>query len=388
MKINWNSKYNTVAAYSLIVICLSIIFYFFASQIGSFSAKIGFLISIMNPFIIGFVLAYLLNFILKFYEERVLVKINGFSDLKRKRKRSLSLLLTYLTFGILIYLCIHFVLPQLTESIVGIVNQIPKYIQDMSKLTQDLIKDLHVNDQMATFLQNKLNEIATKLITFISEIAPLIADIIMNLLSSVWNIVLGLIVSVYLLLDKENFYAISKKIICALFSKKTADRIFELTYRSNNTFGKFISGKIIDSAIIGVLSFILFTIAKMPYVVLISVIIGVTNIIPFFGPFIGAVPCFILVLFESPTKALIFLILIFIIQQLDGNIIGPKILGDSIGISAFWILFSILVAGEIFGFVGMLIGVPLFAVIYSIIKENIEYRLKEKNMPIDTKDYM
>lgn len=388
MKINWNSKYNTVAAYSLIVICLSIIFYFFASQIGSFSAKIGFLISIMNPFIIGFVLAYLLNFILKFYEERVLVKINGFSDLKRKRKRSLSLLLTYLTFGILIYLCIHFVLPQLTESIVGIVNQIPKYIQDMSKLTQDLIKDLHVNDQMATFLQNKLNEIATKLIAFLSEIAPLIADTIMKLLSSVWNIVLGLIVSVYLLLDKEKFYAISKKITCALFSKKTSDRIFELTYRSNNTFGKFISGKIIDSAIIGVLSFILFTIAKMPYVVLISVIIGVTNIIPFFGPFIGAVPCFILVLFESPTKALIFLILIFIIQQLDGNIIGPKILGDSIGISAFWILFSILVAGEIFGFVGMLIGVPLFAVIYSIIKENIEYRLKEKNMPIDTKDYM
>lgn len=388
MKINWNSKYNTVAAYSLIVICLSIIFYFFASQIGSFSAKIGFLISIMNPFIIGFVLAYLLNFILKFYEDRVLVKINGFSDLKRKRKRSISLLLTYLTFGILIYLCIHFVLPQLTESIVGIVNQIPKYIQDMSKLTQDLIKDLHVNDQMATFLQNKLNEIATKLIAFISEIAPLIADIIMKLLSSVWNIVLGLIVSVYLLLDKENFYAISKKITCALFSKKTADRIFELTYRSNNTFGKFISGKIIDSAIIGVLSFILFTIAKMPYVVLISVIIGVTNIIPFFGPFIGAVPCFILVLFESPTKALIFLILIFIIQQLDGNIIGPKILGDSIGISAFWILFSILVAGEIFGFVGMLIGVPLFAVIYSIIKENIEYKLKEKNMPTNTKDYM
>ncbi len=126
----------------------------------------------------------------------------------------------------------------------------------------------------------------------------------------------------------------------------------------------------------------------MPYVVLISVIIGVTNIIPFFGPFIGAVPCFILILFESPTKALIFLILIFLIQQLDGNVIGPKILGNSIGISAFWILFAILVAGEIFGLVGMVIGVPLFAVIYSIIKENVEYKLREKNLPTDTKDYM
>lgn len=388
MKINWNSKYNTVAVYSLIVICLSILFYFFASQMGSLSGKIVYLISILNPFIIGFILAYLLNFILKFYEERVLVNIKSFNKIKQKRKRTISILLTYLTFGVLFYLCMHFVLPQLVESIVGIANQIPQYMQDLRRMTQDLINDLDINAQLANFVETKLNEIATKAIAFISEIAPLIADIIMKLLSSIWNIVLGLIVSVYLLLDKEKFYGISKKMVNAMFSKKTADRIFELTYRSNNTFGRFISGRIIDSAIIGVISFILFAITKMPYVVLISVIVGITNIIPFFGPFIGAVPCFVLILFESPSKAFIFLVLIFLIQQLDGNIIGPKILGDSIGISAFWILFSILVAGEIFGFMGMVIGVPLFAIIYSVIKENIEYRLREKNLPTDTKDYM
>ena len=388
MKVNWNSKYNTITAYSLIVIFSSILFYFFASQIGSYSAKVGYLISIMYPFIIGFVLAYLLNFILKFYEERILVNIKYFNKLKQIKKRLISILLTYLTFGIMIYLCIHFVLPQLTESIVGIVNQIPHYMEIASKMTQDIIKDFDISDQMATFLNDKLNEISTRLIAFISEIVPLIANIIMSLLSSIWNIVLGLIISVYLLLDKEQFYAMSKKMVSAIFNKKTADRILELTHRSNNTFGRFISGKIIDSAIIGVISFILFAIAKMPYVVLISVIIGVTNVIPFFGPFIGAVPCFILILFESPTKALIFLILIFLIQQLDGNVIGPKILGNSIGISAFWILFAILVAGEIFGLVGMVIGVPLFAVIYSIIKENVEYKLREKNLPTDTKDYM
>lgn len=388
MKVNWNSKYNTIAVYSLIVIFCSILFYLFASQIGSFSAKIGYLISIMYPFIIGFVLAYLLNFILKFYEERVLVNIGGFNKIKQSKKRLIGILLTYLTFGIMIYLCIHFVLPQLTESIVGIINQIPHYMDIASKMCQDLIKDLDINAQMANFINEKLNEISTKLIAFISEIVPLVANIVMSFLSSIWNIVLGLIVSVYLLIDKERFYAISKKIVSAMFSKKTADRIMELTHRSNDTFGRFISGKIIDSAIIGVISFILFAIAKMPYVVLISVIVGVTNIIPFFGPFIGAIPCFLLILFESPTKSFIFLILIFIIQQLDGNVIGPKILGNSIGISAFWILFAILVAGEIFGFIGMIIGVPLFAVIYSIIKENIEYKLKEKNLPTDTKDYM
>ncbi len=388
MKINWNSKYNTVAAYSLIVICISILFYFFASQIGSFNAKIGYLISIMYPFIIGFVLAYLLNFILKFYEERVLVNIKFFNKIKQSRKRTIGILLTYLTFGVMVYLSIHFVVPQLTESVVGIVNQIPQYMENARHMTEDLINDFKIDDQLAKFVNEKLTEISAKLIAFISEIAPLIANVIMGLLSSIWNIVLGLIISVYLLLDKEKFYAISKKMVNAMFNKKTASRIFELTHRSNNTFGKFISGKIIDSAIIGVLSFILFSIAKIPYAVLISVIVGVTNIIPFFGPFIGAVPCFLLILFESPTKAIIFLVLIFIIQQLDGNIIGPKILGDSIGISAFWILFSILVAGKLFGFIGMIIGVPLFAIIYSVIKENVEYKLKEKNLPTDTKDYM
>ena len=187
---------------------------------------------------------------------------------------------------------------------------------------------------------------------------------------------------------KVPWYVIGFFITCALFSEKIANRIFELTHRTNEIFGKFLSGKIIDSAIIGVLSFVVFSIFKIPYTLLISVIIGVTNIIPFFGPFIGAIPSFIIILFVSPTKALIFLILIFIIQQIDGNIIGPKILGDSIGISAFWILFAILVAGEFMGLVGMIIGVPVFAIIYSVIKEDVEYKLKNKDLPTETKDYM
>ena len=223
---------------------------------------------------------------------------------------------------------------------------------------------------------------------FAKEIIPIVGNMLKVIASSIWNIVLGIIISVYLLIDKEIFFAINRKITCALFSKKTADRIFQLTYRTNETFGKFLIGKIIDSAIIGVLSFIVFTIFKIPYTLLISVIIGVTNIIPFFGPFIGAIPSGIIILFVSPTKALIFIILVFIIQQLDGNVIGPKILGDSIGISAFWILFAILVAGKFLGIVGMIIGVPLFAIVYSVIKEDVEFRLKNKNLPTETEDYM
>ena len=200
--------------------------------------------------------------------------------------------------------------------------------------------------------------------------------------------ILGIIVSVYLLIDKEKLCALSKKITYGLFPESYADEIIKLVDRSNYTFGRFLVGKIIDSLIIGVLTFIILTIFKMPYTILVSVIVGITNIIPFFGPFIGAIPSFIIILFVSPVQALWFLLIILFIQQLDGNVIGPKILGDSIGISAFWILFSILVAGKLLGIVGMIIGVPLFAIFYSIVKEFIESKLRKKGLKTETKEYM
>ena len=388
MKINWNSKYNTISVYSLIVICCSIIFYFIASQIGSFSEKISIVIGILYPFIIGFAIAYLLNFILKFYEVDLLGDAKWFSKLKRSHKRSIGLILTYLTAIGIGYLFIHFIVPQLMDSIMGLVNDVPMYVDTATKLFNELMNKTDLSPEYTQLIREQMDKYINFIMDFAKEIIPVVGNTVKIIASSIWNIVLGIIISVYLLIDKENFFAISRKITCALFSEKIANRIFELTHRTNETFGRFLSGKIIDSAIIGVLSFIVFSIFKMPYVLLISVIIGVTNIIPFFGPFIGAIPSFIIILFVSPAKALIFLILVFVIQQIDGNIIGPKILGDSIGISAFWILFSILVAGKFLGLVGMIIGVPVFAIIYSVIKEEVEYKLKMKNLPTETEDYM
>lgn len=388
MKVNWNSKYNTISVYALIVICCSIIFYFVASQIGSFSEKISILIGILYPFIIGFAIAYLLNFILKFYEHTILGNVQGSSKLKKGHKRSISLILTYLTAAGIFYLFVHFIVPQLIDSIMGLVNDVPMYVDNVTKLFDDVMKETNLSPEYTALIQEQMNKYINIIMDFAKEVIPVVGNTLKMIASSIWNIVLGIIISVYLLIDKEYFFAINRKITCALFSDKMASRIFELTHRTNEIFGKFLSGKIIDSAIIGVLSFVVFSIFKIPYTLLISVIIGVTNIIPFFGPFIGAIPSFIIILFVSPTKALIFLILIFIIQQIDGNIIGPKILGDSIGISAFWILFAILVAGEFMGLVGMIIGVPVFAIIYSVIKEDVEYKLKNKDLPTETKDYM
>ena len=184
--------------------------------------------------------------------------------------------------------------------------------------------------------------------------------------------------------SKEKFAAQTKKILYALFSKQHTDRILRNTRRTHHIFGGFVTGKLLDSLIIGIITFVVLFIVRMPYAVLISVIIGVTNVIPFFGPIIGAIPCALILLFEDPLKALLFIIIIIIIQQFDGNLLGPKILGDSTGLPAFWVIFAILLGGGLFGFLGMLLGVPTFAVVYSLLKTLIEERKKKKNQPSDT----
>lgn len=387
MKIDWNKKYTTISVYAFLVICSSIIFFSVIDEINAFTTKLGWIVSTLQPFIIGFVMAYLLNFILVFFEEKVLV-FDSIKNLNKKSKRGISIILTYLTAFFIGALFVQFVLPQLVDSVVGLVNDVPTYVSNATKLVEDLTRNLDVNNEYVGMAMEKWNEIVTYTINIITNLLPVLGNTLKIVASSIWNIVLGLIVSIYLLIDKEKFCALSRKITCALFNEEHAKIAIELIHRSNDTFGKFLSGKIIDSAIIGVLTFIVLTIFKMPYTILISVIIGITNIIPFFGPFFGAIPSFVIIMFVSPVKALWFLLIIFIIQQLDGNIIGPKILGDSIGISAFWILFSLLVAGKLLGLVGMIIGVPLFAIIYSIIKDITESKLRKKGLPTETSEYM
>lgn len=386
MKIDWNRKYTTVAVYSFIVIACSIVFYLISSQVKLFSNKISDFIAILYPFIIGFAIAYLLNFILKFIENRIISeKMKGKSPSK---VRAISMLLTYLVAGTLCYLFIHFVWPELLESIIGLFNDIPNYVNNATIMINKLIEEFNLTPASMEILESKWKELTDFIMNFMTDIIPVIGNTIMVVISSLWNIVLGIIVSIYLLKDKEKFFAISKKITYAVFNREHSYKILELTHRANKIFGKFLGGKILDSFIIAIITFVILTIFKMPYTLLVTVIVGVTNVIPFFGPFFGAIPSVILVRFVSPIKAFWLLIIILIIQQLDGNVIGPKILGDSIGVSAFWILFALLIAGKFLGLVGMLLGVPLFAFIYSIIKDVTEERLDKKGLPVNTDDYM
>lgn len=387
MKINWNSKYTTISIYSFIVACASIIFYLIASEMTSFQIKVGGIISVLMPFIIGFTMAYLFNFILEFYEENI-INFNAINKARPKFKRFIGLILTYATVALLIFLFLNFVFPQLVSSIMGLVNDIPLYVSNITELFNDFNSKYEIQEGYYNILVEQWNKYKDSIIKFATDLIPVLGNIVKTTLSSLWNIVLGIIVSIYLLIDKEKFFALNKKITRSMFSESTANRMIELTNRSNNIFGRFLSGKILDSFIIGVLTFVVITIFKMPYTILISFIIAITNIIPFFGPFIGAVPSALIILFVSPIKAFWFVIIILVIQQIDGNIIGPKILGDSLGISAFWILFSLLVGGKIFGFIGLIIGVPLFVFIYSVIKDIVENRLKKKGLPHKTDEYM
>lgn len=386
MKINWNNKYATIAMYAFLVICGSILLYLGIARFTEIKIGINDFIGTLQPFIIGTALAYLLNFILKFYEKNIL-SYKWFNNLNKTAKRAVGIVFTYITAILITYLFIQFVLPQLIDSVVGLVNNIPQYVNDVSKYTNELIGNVNLQPEYITLINEKLGEAINYIITTISNLLPVIANFVISTTSSVLNIIIGIIVSIYILIDKEKFIALSKKVTYALCSKERAKFVLNLANKSNMTFSKFIGGKILDSAIIGILTFIILTIFKMPYVLLISVIIGVTNIIPFFGPFIGGIPSAIIILFASPIQALWFIIIIIVIQQIDGNIIGPKILGDSIGISAFWILFSLLVAAKFMGVVGMIIGVPLFAIIYSIIKEVVEDKLRKKGLPVETEEY-
>jgi len=352
---------------------------------------------ILAPITYGAILAYLMSPVynrLRSLLEKCLVKV-----LKEKEKRT-NLAKAAATVGCLVFLAVvisglfSMIIPQLWESIMGIVNSIPTYAVIISQWIEDTLANYPEVEAsvMNFYTQNveKLVEWSQSTTGLLANVEKVVAGVysgIMSVVTALKNILIGVIVMVYLLNIKDTLCAQGKKIIYGLFSIGGANEIIEKTRFVHQVFGGFIIGKLVDSLIIGLITFVWLSIIRMPYTLLISVIIGVTNIIPFFGPFIGAIPSAILLLLVSPKMCVWFLISILVIQQFDGNILGPRILGNSTGVSSFWVLFSILFFGGVLGPVGMIIGVPTFAVIYRLVSEFIEKRLKAKQLSTATKDY-
>lgn len=383
---------------AFLIVAACIVCYFAFLRFDFIADAFNKITSLLRPIIYGVVIAYLLNPVMKFVEKYV---SKGLSHIIKKKKslqkfsRSIAIFASLIFALAIVSALFVMLIPELLKSINELLEKMPGQIQEFVDYLSELRKGDKQHQQiletalvqgsaaLEEWARTNLFSKDNILVTGITGITTGVISIVGGML----DIIIGLIVSIYALFSKEDFLGQGRKIIYAVMTPKRANLALHILRKSNSIFSGFIIGKIIDSAIIGVLCFIGVSLLNMPYALLVSVFVGVTNVIPYFGPFIGAIPTAILIMIVDPMKGLYFIIFILLLQQLDGNIIGPTILGDSTGLSAFWVLFSILLFGGLFGVVGMIVGVPTFAVFYYIVKLFITQKLKEKNLPVETERY-
>ena len=394
MKINWNQKYFTIAVYATLAIVVSSLAIMIIFNFDAVASKLSIIGTVATPVVIGIFCAYLLNPLMTRFERGIFKKLYYSPEQKKKGiARALSLTCTMLSVLIFLTLVIIMVIPQLTTNIISIFNNMDSYIATVREYLNKLSADY---PDIAEFLGNPLDDFSK----FISDIWKRYSGELLgfagNVASGVWavidtmkNVIIGLIISIYLLAKKEMFVGQTKKLLFAFFKPERAQRFLGVCREASKKFLGSIIGKIIEALIVSIIVFIGCTIMRMPYALLIAVIMFVFNLIPFVGPFIGCIPCVLLLLLsDSPIMALWFVIFIIILQNVDGNIIAPWILGDSTGLPAVWILIAILVGGGLFGILGMFLGVPVCAVIYMLFKDYVEGRLKKLALPTHTNSYV
>lgn len=390
MKVKWNSKYTTISVYALITFTLGLIIYRLMNNISGANSVLKNVVKVLSPMIWGVCIAYILTPVMLSLE-RISSKLTGRKKPHPKLDRVIATILSMLFFIVIIAGLFAIIIPNVIDSIMGIFNNFGTYMTNLENWVDKLLNNY---PEISNILNSKFEEITLTLEKYVNDLIPKLGDLVvkvkdgaLSFVGAIKDFLIGVIAAVYFLLDKEHFQAQLKKIIKALFPEKFASEFLRICTKANVSFSGFISGKLADSLIIGLLCFICMSIMHFDYVLLISVIVGATNIIPFFGPFFGAIPSALLLLLSSPHQVLPFILLIVVIQQLDGNVIGPKILGNSTGLSAFWVMFAIIVGGGLFGFPGMVIGVPVFAVVYSIMDEFVCYTLRRKGLSDLTSDY-
>ena len=399
MKFKLNNKYVRWGVTAFLVIAAGILFYYFVFHSSNILSGLSRLINILMPVVFGLSMAYLLTPVLNYIETKLLIPVCDKLKIRQSQRRStivrgIGVFLTAFLFIALIYLLIFMLVSQLAPSIQNIINNFDNYTGNFMNWINRMIDD---NPEVKNFVLQKVDQYSEQLDELIKQLPSnakgllkTVTDTATSTISVLWNFIIGFIIAIYFMASKEKFKAQAKKICYAIFERDTANIIVRNFRFTHKTFIGFLGGKILDSIIIGILCFIGVSIMKLPYGALISVIIGVTNVIPFFGPYLGAIPSAILVLIVNPTHPLqcvYFIIFILVLQQFDGNILGPKILGESTGLTSFWVIFAITFFGGLFGVFGMIVGVPLFAVIYAAVKSVVNTALAKKELPIELDKY-
>ncbi|MBD5157869.1 MAG: AI-2E family transporter [Butyrivibrio sp.] len=388
-RLHFGNKYVAIGFMLFLVVACSILYYFAFFKDKTLFGLLKSIMSNLSPFIIGSVLAYLLKPICVVFENWT---GKWFSKMKNRRfagnlSEIISISITAILFLLFIYVLLAAVIPQVIDSGKMLVENVPKWYTGIIDWLKSITKDTAMQETIDDFAKDGLANIQNWITKFMEFDSSSVVNKVMSgvtvglkgVVTVLKNLLIGGIACLYILAQRKKLAAQGKLIIYSFFKEKWADMIMDELKFIDRMFSGFINGKILDSIIIGIITFIVTSIFKIPYALLISVVVGVTNIIPFFGPFIGGIPSAFIVLMVSPLKCLYFIIIIIAIQQFDGNILGPKILGNTTGVSSFWVLFSITFFGGLFGFTGMIIGVPLFAVLYDIVKRLMHRGLVKRN---------
>lgn len=398
MKIRFDKKYFYWGLTAFLVIIAAILFYYMLFHGANIFSVMHTIISVSMPVIDGLILAYLMTPVLNAVERKIMKPIFTKANItlagkNKRRMRMISILCTIVLLFLILYGFFDMIIPELVRSIQSIIFQFPMYITNLATWAMKLLEN---NPQLENVAGEFFNQYSATITGYLNtHLLPSLNDLLRTLSLSVigfframWNFIIGFIISIYVMSSKETFAGQGKKTIYAFFETKTANQIISNVRFIHYTFSGFIVGKIIDSAIIGVICFVCTSVIGTPYAVLVSVIIGVTNVIPFFGPWIGGIPSALLILMVNPMQCLYFIILILFIQQFDGNILGPKILGGSTGLPGFWVIFAITIFGGLLGIPGMVVGVPIFAVLYAGFKALVNRSLSKRELPTETAPYL
>lgn len=397
MRFQIDKKYIRIGITAFAVIAASICFYYLIFHGDRFSNQINAFFTVISPVMYGIIIAYLLTPLVNGLEtyllKPILQRLKQTSKRAQKYMRGVSIIMTLVIVGMLIYAFFSILIPNIVTSVKTISVQFPTYIENLTNWsTRFLADNPDIEVMVVRFLDTYSEEFYDYLNnTIVPQMETIIKQVslsMISLLKILWNFIIGFVISIYVMYSKETFAGQAKKIVYSIFRTTTANQFIKDVRFASDTFIGFISGKIIDSFIIGCICFVGTSVLKMPYALLVSVIVGVTNIIPFFGPYLGAIPSAVLILMVSPVKCAYFIIFIIILQQIDGNLIGPKILGGSTGLSGFWVIFSITVFGGIMGIPGMIIGVPFFAVLYAFIRRHTNKMLEKRGLPTQTEQYL
>lgn len=378
IKAAWSKGFSQFLALAGAILLVFVLFKF-----ESIMLQVKRICNILMPIIMGIAIAYLINPVVEFYEKKLDNSLGQALEKRTKKKysmRGLSIFLSIVIIAAIIIFLIMMVVPQLISNITNVVYMLPDQIQGVVKKVTELARNNeHAQQLISEFYSDTVGYFTSWIKSDMLGQVTVVINGIMGVFGTAINCLVAVIVAIYVLLGKDTFKRQVKKVINAFFNESQTDIVISVIKESDKIFGGFISGKIIDSAIIGGICFVCCLLMRMPYAALVSVIVGVTNLIPFFGPYIGAVPSALLILLDTPSKGILFIVFIIILQQIDGNIIGPKILGESTGLSPFWVVFAIFLGNGLLGIVGLFIGVPLWGVVYYLIKRYINYRINKKS---------